>query len=122
MRLEGLSKRDRRGAMTREITYQKVLLAVHMLTDEEGIACHETVARIGQECGHSADAVTRSIKTMIERGVVMTVDQSDGLSYRVLVLADHPRAKEYVADLIDEIDARWREQADRRMARKQGRA
>jgi hypothetical protein len=117
-----MSKRERRGAMTRSITYQKVLLAVHVLSDEEGLACNATVARIASECGHSIVAVQRSIKMMIERGVVLVVGQWDGLNRRILVLADHPRAEAYIADVKAQVDAKWREESDRRVAKKQGRA
>ncbi len=102
-----MTKRDRRGRLTREITYQRVLLAVYMLSDAEGLACDAPVARIGLECGHGVVAVQRSIATMIDRGVV---------------LADHPRAGAYIAEVKARVKAATREVTDRRVARKQGRA
>ncbi len=117
-----MTKRDRRGRLTREITYQRVLLAVYMLSDAEGLACDAPVARIGLECGHGVVAVQRSIATMIDRGVVLAIGQWDGLNRRILVLADHPRAGAYIAEVKARVKAATREVTDRRVARKQGRA
>jgi hypothetical protein len=115
------SKRDRRGAMTREITYQRVLLAVYMLSDDDGVACDESVARIGLECGHGGEAVSRSIRTMIERGIVRTLDVRDGLNRRILVLADHPRAGAFIAGVKARIAAKRRAEYEQRVASKKGR-
>jgi hypothetical protein len=88
--------RKRRGAMTREITYQKVLLAVYWLSDDKGLVCSASNARIGRECGHSADAVSRTLAEMRYRGVVMDFDTRDGLSSRKIILMDHPEAEDLV--------------------------
>ena len=82
-----------------EITYQKVLLAVYVLSDERGLACDVPVARIAQECGHGIATVQRSIGMMIDRGVVEPIGSSDGLNRRILVLLDHPSARVYIADV-----------------------
>jgi hypothetical protein len=80
----------RRGQMTREITYQKVLLAVYVLSD--GLLCSSINREIAESCGHSIEAVRRSLAEMERRGVVMAFDTRHGLSGRVIILMDHPDA------------------------------
>ncbi len=81
--------RKRRGAMTREITYQKVLLAVYMLSDDGG-DCRADDRAIARECGHSIEAVRRSIAEMERRGVVWIFDWRMGIKRRNMALTDHP--------------------------------
>jgi hypothetical protein len=92
MRTIGMTGRERRGAMIREITYQKVLLAVYILSDEDGLACRACNARIGRECGPSGRTVARVLAEMRRRGLIETLDSRDGLSHRMIVLMDHPMA------------------------------
>lgn len=113
--------RKRRGAMTRENTYQKVLLAVYILADEDGLACDVPVARIASECGHSIVAVQRSIAMMMERGVVEAIDQSNGLNRRILVLMDHPKARDFIAEVKAGVKAKWQAEVRERIARREAR-
>jgi hypothetical protein len=80
----------RRGRMTREITYQKVLLAVYMLSD--GLICRSFNNQIAKECGQSPDAVRRSLAEMERRGVVNAFDSRHGLRCRAIILMDHDDA------------------------------
>ncbi len=112
-----VDKRARRGAMTRAITYQRVLLAVYMLSGEDGVACDVPAARIGLECGHSVDVVSRSLKEMERRGVISTLDQWDGLNRKVIVLMDHDGADDFIAEMKARVVAKRREEIDRRAAR-----
>jgi hypothetical protein len=91
--------RKRRGRLTQEITYQKVLLAVYMLSDDTGLVCSASNARIGLECGHNVDAVRRSLADMRSRGVIIDFDTRDGFNCRKIVLMDHLDAEEFVLDL-----------------------
>jgi hypothetical protein len=92
MQVTGMTRRERRGTMVREFTYQRVLLAVYMLSDEEGLACRSCNARIGQECGHSAETVARVLAEMRRRELIEMFDNRDGVSQRMIVLKDDPKA------------------------------
>jgi DNA-binding Lrp family transcriptional regulator len=83
--------------MTREITYQKVLLAVYVLSD--GLICRAFNKEIAEECGHSSEAVRRSLAEMERRGVVEAYDTRHGLNGRAIILMDHqdgPRLAERI--------------------------
>jgi hypothetical protein len=77
----------RRGRMTREITYQRVLLAVYALSD--GLVCRAINRELAEECGHSIPAVRRSLSEMERRGIVESFDTRHGLNGRAIILMDH---------------------------------
>jgi hypothetical protein len=114
--------RKRRGALTREITYQRVLIAIHMMSDERGVACDATVAEIARESGHSVEAVRRSIGMMFERGLVDSIDSWDGLNRRILVLVDHPLAFAYMKDAKARIRAKREAEVRERVAKREARS
>jgi hypothetical protein len=95
MRLAEMTRRGRRGAMTREIAYQKVLLAVYVLAEEDGLACYTFNTGIARECGVSPAAVGRAVAEMERRGVIRTFDWRDGLNCRMIVLMDHPEGRSF---------------------------
>jgi hypothetical protein len=90
-----LDGRKRRGAMTRKIAYQRVLLAVYMLADGEWSDVFATNAEICRDSGCSLAGVRRSLAEMERRGLISVFligCAADHPSGRVMVLMDHPRA------------------------------
>jgi hypothetical protein len=81
----------RRGQMTREITYQKVLLAVYVLSDEEGLDCHASDRALAEASGRSVSSVRWALAEMERRDVIWIFGPKIGLKRRSFSLTDHPK-------------------------------
>lgn len=62
------AKRPKRP--TRPSKYNRVLLAVYWLSDEDGSTCWATKAEIAAEAGCSEKVAARHLRTMEDRGVI----------------------------------------------------
>jgi len=78
-------------ALRRLTKYNRVLLALYWLADDEGLICAATNAGIARAAGVSAATVGNCLRNLESEGTV-AVYADKGLPCRVIVLLDHPEA------------------------------
>jgi hypothetical protein len=83
-------------SMPDALAYRKVLMAVYILANKEGLACEADDPEIGRQCGLGVGTVRKCLTLMRYKADVMVFGRRDGLPYRVIVLMDHPEADELV--------------------------
>lgn len=103
--------------LTRRLNYRRVLVAVYLTADDEGLLNEATNAEIGRVAGLSADTVSGYLDDLERAGVVAIFRGVMGGRY--LVLLDHPDAEKAARRL--RRSGEWVGPRPRRMAR-QGRA
>jgi hypothetical protein len=101
----------RAEAFEDESAYRRVLLAVYLLADREGLASEGTNAELARQCGLSPGEVRKFLTLSRYRGDVMIFGKRDGLAYRVIVLMDHPGAQDLVLK-IDQLSRRMASRGD----------
>lgn len=93
--------------MPYHLAYRKVLLAVYILANREGLACEADDPEIGRQCGLAVGTVRKFLTLMRYKADIMVFGRRDGLPCRVIILMDHPEANDVVLR-IDELSRRRR--------------
>jgi hypothetical protein len=89
----------------------RVLLAVYMAADKEGLYCHASDAEIAGAAGQSIDCIRSHLDRLETGGDIVAFGPRHGLNRRVIVLLDHPDAAAAMASII--VEARRIEEQDR---------
>lgn len=91
----------RPAALRKLLNYNAVLLAVYSLADFDGLVCVATNKRIGEVTDRTAATVRDCIREMERKKVIRTFGRAHGLSHRLIVLCDHPRATAFARHIKD---------------------
>jgi hypothetical protein len=84
--------------MKRLPSHNSVVLAVHMLADGEGLACHATNAQLSVATGRAVETVQAALRWMERAGHIVSLGSWDGLPRRMIVLLDHPDARRLIEE------------------------
>jgi hypothetical protein len=88
--------RHRHQRLAKQMSYQRVLLAIYWLADDLGLVCAATNAQIARAAGRGVETVQGCLREMGRDGTVTALGHADGLPKRVLVLMDTPGGHAYV--------------------------
>jgi hypothetical protein len=89
------------------IRRNRVLLAVYMLADEQGLVCRATDAALSRASGVSFSTARGHLHALVEAGDLVSLKNGSRTHDRVLVLADHPQSRAAVAALKRSGRYRW---------------
>jgi hypothetical protein len=90
------------AALRKRRNYNAVMLALYWLADDEGLFVLTYNKAIAAEAGISPAAAKVVLAEMEGRGDITVFDTDDGISFRRIILNDHPKAEEE-ADFIREV-------------------
>lgn len=78
--------------LQRQLSVQRVLLAVYWLSDAGGLYCAATNAEIARAAGRGVEKTQEILGELVRDGHLGWSPQGNGLRRRVFVLMDHPDA------------------------------
>jgi hypothetical protein len=83
--------------LQRQLSIQRVLLAVYWLADADGLYCAATNAEIAQAAGRGVQKTQEILGELLRGGHLGWSPQGNGIRRRVFVLMDHPDAEAAMA-------------------------
>lgn len=78
------------------IRRNRVLVALHLLGDPEGLVCEATNEHIARQAGLTVESTRRTLHELERDRTVVALAAGKGYPRRVIVFADHPGAHAFV--------------------------
>lgn len=79
--------------LKRLMNQNAIILALHWLSEDDGLSCHATNKQIAAAAGRSEYLAKEMLGLLEARGDIAKLDYRDGVSARRIVLMNHPEAK-----------------------------
>jgi hypothetical protein len=85
-----------RNQFSRWRSYQKTLMAVYWLSEDDGMRCYATWRELAAETGLYVDTVKFYVRQLESNGIISIPTIRDRRPRRTVVLLDHPDAATYI--------------------------